>query len=218
MAGQMKLAVLKAPRQGGAGRKRKPVENLHGLLDALDETCADTEGDKITVRDILDAVGRRSYGPLLAAIGIVAISPLSLIPGSTWLFALVTLLIAGQMAIGRKAPWLPSGFQNIETPKKAMASFIEKARPWAKRVDSVLKPRLTFLDAPPFVNIVALFCMAAALITIPLGFIPFAPAAPSLAILLFGLGMTARDGLVLLLGSLAMAASIWMVTLVPWPF
>jgi hypothetical protein len=50
------------------------------------------------------------------------------------------------------------------------------------------------------VTLVALCVAAAALITFPLSLIPFAPLAPGLAVVLFGLGMTARDGLWLSLG------------------
>ncbi len=59
-------------------------------------------------------------------------------------------------------------------------------------------------------NLIALFCIAAALITFPLGLIPFAPLAPGLAVVFFGLGMTARDGLWLTLGAVALGGAIWL--------
>ena len=70
---------------------------------------------------------------------------------------------------------------------------------------------MTFLSKPPFVNLVAVMCLLAALITFPLGLIPFAPLAPGLAVVFFGLGMVARDGLWLALGSAATAAAFWLV-------
>ena len=50
--------------------------------------------------------------------------------------------------------------------------------------------------------------MAAALITLPLSLIPFAPVAPGLAIVRCGLGMTARDGLWLCVGVLLTGAAL----------
>ena len=52
----------------------------------------------------------------------------------------------------------------------------------------------------------------------PLGLVPFAPLAPGVAIVIFGLGMTAKDGLFLLLGSvwaggLLVGAPTWFVHL-----
>ncbi|MGE0828195.1 MAG: exopolysaccharide biosynthesis protein [Hyphomonadaceae bacterium] len=87
------------------------------------------------------------------------------------------------------------------------------ARPWAQRIDRVLKPRLTFLATAPFVFLIALACIAAALVTFPLGLIPFAPLAPGFAIVFFGLGMTARDGLFLALGLAAVGLAGWAA----WP-
>jgi hypothetical protein len=57
---------------------------------------------------------------------------------------------------------------------------------------------------------VALFCIAAALITFPLGLIPLAPIVPGLAVVFFGLGMTAHDGLWLSLGMLVLGAAFWL--------
>jgi hypothetical protein len=80
-----------------------------------------------------------------------------------------------------------------------------------ERLDGVwLRPRWTALTQPPFVNLIALLVIAAALVTIPLGLIPFAPLAPGLAIVLFGLGMTARDGLWLALGAVVFGGALWL--------
>jgi hypothetical protein len=89
----------------------------------------------------------------------------------------------------------------IKAPRRATLAFLDKARPRVERIDGVwLRPRLEFLTEAPFVNLVALCIVAAALVTFPLSLIPFGPVAPGLAVVLFGLGMTARDGLWLLLG------------------
>ena len=47
--------------------------------------------------------------------------------------------------------------------------------------------------------------------TFPLGFVPLGPVLPSLAILLFGLAMTARDGVVMLFFAAGFVGSIWLV-------
>jgi hypothetical protein len=184
------------------------------LCHVLDEITAKVEGDAtpetLTLSEVLDAFGRRSYGPLLLVIGLFAISPATIVPGFTWLAAALTLVVAGQMALGLKRIWLPRGALQAELPRDAVLGGIEKSRGVAKRIDGLLKPRLTFLSGPPFVNIVALLCIAAALITFPLGLIPFAPLAPGVAVVFFGLGMVARDGLWLLLGTAFLGGAIWL--------
>jgi hypothetical protein len=122
------------------------------------------------------------------------------------------------MALGLKRPWLPRAVLNIKVPRKPFFTFLDKTRPAVERIDGGwLRPRWEFLSAPPFVNLVAIGVIAAALITFPLSIIPFAPLAPGIAVVLFGLGMIARDGVWLSLGLLATAGALWLaLPLLPW--
>lgn len=198
-------------------RRRKPVENIDSLLDNIcglvDCGLNPLAKDDVTIRELLSTVGRRSYGPLLLLIGLIAISPITAVPGLTWLTAALTLLIALQMLVGRRTPWLPKGALDAKVSRELVIKGVSAARPWAQRIDKLLKPRLTFLALQPFVNLIALAVIGAALITIPLGLIPFAPFIPSLAIVIYGLGMTARDGLVLLIGLVGSATAAYL----SWP-
>jgi hypothetical protein len=189
------------------------MPNLSHVLDQIGERIAKPDAqDRVSLREILDAVGRSAYGPLLLLIGLFSISPATIVPGMTWFAAGLTLIVAGQMALGLQRPWLPKRALALEFSHAGVAKSLGAMRPWAGRIDPFLKPRLQFLAVPPFVNVSALICVAAALITIPIGLIPFAPLAPGLAIVFFGLGMTARDGLWLLVGagfSAAAAGLVW---------
>ena len=78
--------------------------------------------------------------------------------------------------------------------------------------DRILRPRLSFLTRKPFLQVVALMCVAAALVTFPLGLVPFGPVLPGLTILVFGLGLMARDGIVILLASSGLIGSFILVT------
>ncbi|MGE0740203.1 MAG: exopolysaccharide biosynthesis protein [Hyphomonadaceae bacterium] len=182
------------------------------MSDVLDELSyglnrdSAVEGVKLGV--LLSAVGRRSYGPLLLIVGLFAISPATIVPGMTSVTALIILLIALQMAVGLKRPWLPKRVLDIRVPRRALFQFLDRARPKLERIDGWLEPRLEILSRPPFVNLVALCVAAAALVTFPLSLIPFAPLAPGIAVVLFGLGMTARDGLWLSFGVVLTAAVV----------
>ena len=186
-------------------QNRPQVHNIESLLNSL---CESTEGEIVTVRDLLNAVGRRSYGPLLLLLGFISISPLTLIPGATWIVALLTLLIALQIVVGKKFPWVPRRFLDFEFKRKYLVDGIETGRKYAHMIDRYLKPRFTILTAPFFAQLVALICVAAALITIPLGLFPFGPVLPGLTILLFGLGLTARDGVFLMLAAAALGGAV----------
>lgn len=186
-----------------------------GLADVFDELSHNINRDSdltgIRLGVLLSAVGRRSYGPLLLLIGLIAISPLTVLPFTTTIVAAITLLIAGQMVLGLKRPWLPKRVLDIRVPRRPFFAFLDRARPVVDRVDGVLlRERWSFMTVPLFVNAVALCVCAAAFITFPLSLIPFAPLAPGLAIVLFGLGMTARDGLWLSIGILFTIGAFWL--------
>ncbi|MEN0078272.1 MAG: exopolysaccharide biosynthesis protein [Pseudomonadota bacterium] len=170
----------------------------------------ETSGDTVTAGDLIRAVGMRSYGPVLLLLGFIAVSPLTIIPGATWLVSLIILLVAGQILIGKPSPWVPGQLLAFEFRREDLLKGVEMSEGLVQRVDRVLRPRLTVLSEPPFAQFVALICIGAALVSFPLGFVPFGPVLPGVAVLLFGLGLTARDGFVIL----AAAASLFAAALV----
>jgi hypothetical protein len=186
-----------------------------GLADVLDELSHNVNRESalesVKLGYLLSAVGRRSYGPLLLLVGLIAISPLTIVPLMTTIIAAITLLIAAQMALGFKRPLLPKRVLDLRVPRQGFFQFLDRAKPVAERAENgLLRERWTFMTAAPSVNLVALCVCAAALVTFPLSLIPFAPLAPGIAIVLFGVGMTARDGLWLVLGILLTAGALWL--------
>ena len=196
---------MSATSPDGPAHATSDVKNMHTLLKSLEDK---TSGERVSVTDLLNAVGRRSYGPVLLLLGFIAVTPLTIIPGTSILTALITLLFAVQIVIGRPYPWLPRKALEFSFPRKYLISGIEHLEKHAYTVDRLLKPRLTFLTEPPFLQAVAMACVAAALITIPLSFVPFGPLLPSLTVLLFGLALTARDGFVLLIAGSSLFGAI----------
>lgn len=198
-----------------------PVTNLQTLLRSL---VLNTEGEEVTVRELLQAVGRRAYGPVLLLLGFIAVSPLTIIPGANWIVATITLIFALQIVVGRRTPWLPRNALDFSFKRSLLVQGAAAGEKYAYMVDALVRPRLHFLTEAPFVQVVALICVAAALITYPLGLVPLGPLLPGLTVLLFGLALTGRDGVVVLLAAMTFSAAIFiMVQLLPklmafWPF
>lgn len=184
------------------------VRNLRTLLRSIVE---ETEGETVTVEDLLNAVGRRSYGPLFLLLGFVAVSPLTIVPGANWLIASIVLLFAFQLLFGRKFPWAPKKALQVSFPRSALKKGAATAEKYVHIVDQFVKPRFIFLTEFPFVTAIALVCVAAALITYPLGLFPFGPLLPSLTILILGLGLTGRDGLMILLGMAPLVGTTFLI-------
>jgi hypothetical protein len=114
------------------------------------------------------------------------------------------------MALGLPRIWLPRWVLGLRIGRRDVHAGVEQSRPAARWVDHLLRRRLEFLSQPPFVNVIALLVIVAALITFPLGLVPLAPIIPGFAVVLIGLGMTARDGLWLSLGVILICAALWL--------
>lgn len=198
-----------------------PVTNLRTMLRSL---VLNTEGEQVTVGELLHAIGRRAHGPVFLLLGFIAISPLTLLPGTNWLIATVILIFAVQVLIGLHHPWLPRRVLDFAFRREHLVQGVKAMEKYAYMVDALVKPRLTLLTEGLFLKAAALVCILAALITYPLGVVPLGPLLPSLTVMLFGLALTARDGIVLLLALGAFAgATVLMWHLVPrimalWPF
>ncbi|MEM7441035.1 MAG: exopolysaccharide biosynthesis protein [Pseudomonadota bacterium] len=184
--------------------------------DPLDATLArvaqDAHGETTTVGEILDGLQRRGFGPFMALLAVFVCTPIGAIPGLPAVVGAALILFAVQLLLGRQKPWFPARLRAFTVSTTRLKSSIEKMRPWAKWVSGLLRPRMTWLAEGTLPNIViALAVIVNATVMIIFGFIPLMPFFVGLPILLFGLGLTARDGLVTGIGYLIMGAALWVL-------
>lgn len=176
----------------------------HTMKEVLDRVSdAGAEGT-VSVEDILNSIGRRSFGPLLLVPGLLLVSPLSGVPGFGTAMALIVFLFAVQLVAGRHRVWLPQFMLRRSIPRDKLDSAMRFLKPAARTVDKLVHPRLSFLAEGVFGRLIGLVCLFIAFIMPPLEFVPFANTTSGAAIALFGLSLTARDGLV---GALALIAT-----------
>ena len=185
-------------------KDRPPQQNFAKLLDSL---VAETSGESVTLGQLMQIVERRSFGAVILLLGLIAISPLTIVPGANWLVAAATLLFSVQLLFGARHPVLPKSMLAVKMPRAQLETFVRSLRRTAHTADRLTKPRLTFLTKPPFVIAVSAVCIAAALVTFPLGLVPLGPVLPGISILMMGIGLTARDGVFLLLAGLALGGA-----------
>lgn len=186
------------------------------LTEVLDDVVEEAEGERITLKEILQTFGARSFGPLILFLAFVAVSPIGMIPGMSMITGALLMIVCGQLLCFRTYPWLPAKLTSKEFSREKLTKTMEKARPWALKLDRILKERLVFLSEIPLLQVSALICFLLAITFFPLAFVPFGVLAPGLAILIFGLGLTVRDGFVLLLAFALTAAAVWVMLLL-WP-
>lgn len=182
----------------------KRANNFVMLLQSL---LDQTEGEDVSLGELLHIVGVRSFGPVILLLGFVSITPLTIVPGANWLIATVVLLFSVQLLFLRESPWLPRRFVETRFPRKYLKAAVDSGMGAARIADHLTRPRFTFLTQIPFSIIPALGAVIAALITFPLGLVPFGPLLPGFALVLLGVGLTARDGLFLVAASVVLAGS-----------
>jgi hypothetical protein len=200
----------------------QPSPDPHSLTDmlaSLTALCSRNHGTRVSIGDVVEMLGPRSFAPLILAIGLIALTPIDSIPTLPTTFGAIVLLTVGQMLVGRSSMWLP-GFiarraVNADRLKRALAWLDPKAR-WA---DRHLRSRLIVFTRGPFVYAIAASCAALALTMPMLELLPFVSTIPAAAFTAFGIALLLHDGVAALLGFAFSAATLFFVVeLVRLPF
>ncbi|MCY1668488.1 exopolysaccharide biosynthesis protein [Rhizobium sp. SL86] len=180
----------------------KPLsETLRGLIDGI-------EGETVTLRELMDAVGEQGLLLICALASLPFLIPVS-IPGVSTVFGAAIILVGIAIFLNR-LPWLPKKIldRRLETAKLVPA--LEKGVGIVSRIDRLLKPRMSGLTASGTMNRVNALGITAGgvLLMFPLGLVPFSNTLPAVAILLLATGMIQRDGLVVLAGYLFLVITV----------
>jgi hypothetical protein len=180
--------------------------SLNDLLDKIGGAAPGEE--RVSLADVMNAFGGRSFGPLLLTAGLITISPIGDIPGVPTTIALFVLLMSAQLLFGRRQFWLPQWLLKRSVTRPRLDKTLAWTRKPARFVDRLLRRRMTiFVEGPALVAIGGA-CIVVAICTPPLELVPFTGTAAGLALCGFGLALTAHDGLVALLSFLFTGVAI----------
>ena len=184
-------------------------KNVRDILERLTE-IGDKQ-DRVAIGDIVGAFGSRSYGPVMLVPALIGISPVGGIPGVPTFLAITILLFAVQIAFGRDHLWLPGVLKNRSVEGEKLANAAEDMEGAGKFLDKIFHGRLEIfageLAGRIAAIVVALLCLAVP----PLELLPFAVALPMAVIAAFGIALTVRDGLLMLIGFMGSAAAFYVL-------
>ncbi|WP_078083783.1 exopolysaccharide biosynthesis protein [Microbulbifer mangrovi] len=173
------------------------IRNLSQLLIQLERLA--TEHDPVTLGQVLEALGQRSFAPLILVAGLILFSPLSGIPGVPTLMGLTILVTSVQMLLLRRHLWLPQWLLR----KSISATRFLRVVHWLQRpavsIDRWLQPRLSLLVHRGGSYLIALVSTAIGLALPAMEILPFSATLAGLALTLFGLALVAQDGLTALI-------------------
>ena len=170
------------------------------FIAILNRLAAVAGPDGLTIREIRDRLDERGFGLMILILAIPCLVPF--LYGVPQALGVPILLLAAQVLMGREEPWLPGPILRRRIPKDwlvRMAAFASRRLKW---LEQVARPRLKLLACGPGERIAGIF-MILATVTIIL---PMTNTVPSTALALLSVGLLARDGVFVALGSLICAA------------
>lgn len=165
------------------------------LSHVLERLAQETGRDRVSVGELLGALGDRAIGALLFIFAVPNVLPTP--PGTSSVLGAPLLFLAVQLTLGRP-PWLPAFVADRSMTRHDFARIVDRVAPWLRRAETLLRPRLPLLAHPPMENFIGGVCLLLAVVLVlP---IPLGNVLPALAISVLALAVLERDGLWVLVG------------------
>lgn len=174
------------------------------LSERLARIVAEDGPDRLTFTDLAAKLHGRAWGGLLLIFAAINLLPLP--PGTSVFFAIPILIVSAQMVGGRESPWFPDRIDRRGVKKTELQRLIEKMGWVESRVERIFRPRLPNLTGQTAARLIGAVCFFLALVAaIP---IPLFHMAPAAAIVLFGLSLIYRDGVLVIVATVAAVLSL----------
>ncbi len=184
---------------------------LQSILDHVDAVIVDESAD---LKSIIESFGDRAFGPVMLLSGLFMLTPLGAIPMVPAAFGFVVITFAVQLLMRRNTPWMPNVLSKVKVSSKRVRQVKRKVQPVLAKIDGIIRPRMQWAAKGPFQVLAAFIAIILSAAMVPLGAVPFAVCIPGFVLGLLGLGITARDGIMMLMAftlSLAAFAGIWVL-------
>jgi len=148
----------------------------------------------LTLADILAETSERGFSLVIGLLVLPFLFPLP--PGFTWLLGGGSLLLAAQMALGRRRPWLPKRIARFQFPHKFILKLLKNIQRVTGILQRIARPRLPKLAHNRRIWQLNGLCMVwlSILLLLP---IPFTNPIPTIGILLFVVATLESDGLLM---------------------
>jgi len=167
------------------------------ISSLLDTIAKNGEGDRISVRQIVDALGSRGFSLLIVILGLPNSLPMP--PPIALVSGFLMIFISLQMIFGRPAPWLPAAVLRNSVSRTDVIKAVATATPWVRWIEKLARPRLSLFDHAASWRVLGLGLLILSLglvFALPvIGQIPI-----GIALCLMGLGLVERDGYLTLIG------------------
>jgi hypothetical protein len=182
-------------------------------VELQDFFFSDERSDRITLLDILELAGERTFGFLLVLLSLPSALPIPA-PGYSIPFGVVLFLLAVQLIIGRVKPWFPQWFRNRSLALTQVQTIIKAAVPWLKRLESISRPRMTPIctSKPGRIILGCAIALMGISMMIPL---PLTNTLPAIGVFVIGFSLIEEDGFISIIGlTISVLAATLSITLI----
>jgi len=170
----------------------------------LESVIKNLPATEVTLMEILDSIGHDSLMFLTIFLSLVFLVPVS-IPGVSTVFGSAILLIGISRLFNRKL-WLPKQIANRTITSEKLTVVLNRALTWFSRLERFCRPyRLHSIASEGKVGLFnkMSYILAAVLLMVPFGFIPFSNTLPALALIFLAVGGMQKDGGCIFIGHLS---------------
>jgi hypothetical protein len=161
--------------------------------------------DRITIQNLVDGLGQRSFGLVLLLFGLI--SAVAIVPGLATITAVPLLFFGLQMLAGYRTPWLPAFIAKRSFAKRDLVATIEGGVKSLRWIESIARPRLLFMTYGFGERLLGLLVFILALVIALPG--PGTNFLPGLAIAFMAIASIERDGLLVTLGLFGSAVALY---------
>jgi len=163
----------------------------------LQRLADEQTSERVCFADLVGSLHRRAFGLSLLLFALPNCLPT--IPGFSTVTGLMLLVIAGQMVAGRDTLLLPRFLGRRSVSTEQLHAIIARVLPTVRRVERLCRPRWGGVTERIGRRVVgAVVLILAIILMLPIPFIGNQP--PGFAIVVLALGLTERDGVVVVIG------------------
>lgn len=174
-------------------------ERSAALSEVLDQLESAAHDGSITVEEVVQQLGRRSFASLMLVFSLISTSPASAIPGITATVAALVFVLVVQIIIGRDCVWLPSFITRRQISTERLCTGVGWLRRPVHFVERFLRPRFTWLLHRPWIFLPLILILGLTLFMPFMEVIPTSGSIASAAIAFFAAGLLTRDGALVLI-------------------
>lgn len=186
----------------------KDHQKLGQLADRIGKAA---DQDRVSVDDLIDAVGHRSLLPLILVPALLAATPLSGIPGLSAICGIIIALVSVQMLMSVQEVRLPGFIKRRSVKGKSLKEALEKSRPVIDWIDRHTRHRLTGLFHRPMIWVPRVLCLISGMAMPFLEVIPFSASTVAIGVVCLTLSLLTCDGLLFLLALVPYAIGAWLI-------